>query len=82
MDRDVLSGDKTDVAIGSDGSFSIETRGGKDSGKARLVDGSLIFSFSDNQGQYKFSRKGESLEGVVHWRGIDATVTMARVSSN
>lgn len=75
-------GSKTDVSIGADGSFSIETPAGKDSGKARIADGSLIFSFTDNQGQYKFSRKGDRLEGVVHWRGFDATVTMARVSSN
>jgi hypothetical protein len=74
-------GTKTDISIGADGSFSIESRAGKDSGKARLVDGSLIFSFTDNQGQYKFSRKGDNLEGVAHWRGSDATVTMTRVSN-
>jgi hypothetical protein len=75
-------GTQTDVVIGADGSFGIETKAGKDSGKARLADGGLIFSFTDNQGQYKFLRKGDRLEGVVHWRGVEATVIMARVSGN
>jgi len=74
-------GTRTDISIGADGSFSIEARAGKDSGKARLVDGSLVFSFTDNQGQYKFSRNGDKLEGIAHWRGSDATVTMTRVGN-
>jgi hypothetical protein len=73
-------GTRTDVSIGADGTFNVETPVGKDSGKARLTDGGLILPFSDNQGQYKFTRRGDDLEGVVHWRGIDATVTLTRVA--
>jgi len=38
----------------------------------------LIIPFSDNQGQYKFGKTGDVLEGPGHWKGVTATARLAR----
>jgi hypothetical protein len=71
-------GTKTTIEVEPNGRFKLETSVGKDAGLAKLQDGVLIIPTSDNQGQYKLSRNGDTLEGPVHWRGIDATVKLTR----
>jgi hypothetical protein len=72
-------GTKTTIEIESNGRFKLETTVGKDAGVARLENGVLIIPTSDNQGTYKLFRNGDTLEGPVHWRGIDATVKLTRM---
>lgn len=71
-------GSKTEIEIDQSGKFKLQTPAGKDAGTARLDGGVLILPISDNQGQYKFSKKAETLDGSVQWRGIDATVVLTR----
>jgi hypothetical protein len=56
-------GGKTDITIESDGRFVIESPAGRATGMARLEDGILVLPFSNNQGQVRFARTGEALEG-------------------
>lgn len=72
-------GTKTIIEVESNGRFKLETTVGKDAGMARLDNGVLFIPTSDNQGTYKLSRTGDTLEGPVHWRGIDANVKLTRI---
>jgi hypothetical protein len=66
------------LEVEANGRFRLEVPVGTDAGVARLENGVLIVPISDNQGSYRLTRNGESLEGPVYWRGIDATVKLAR----
>ena len=57
------SGGKTDVAIDPNGGFVLESPLGKATGRARIEGGVVVLAFDNNQGQIRFTRTGDVLEG-------------------
>lgn len=71
-------GSNITIFISPAGHFKLGTTEGTDSGTARIAEGVLVIPASDNQGSYKFKRKGEQLDGTIYWRGVDSTVVLGR----
>lgn len=71
---------KTDINIQQDGRFTILSPLGPASGMAKLVDGMLVLSYSNNKGQVKFTRTDDVLEGPYVADLLTGTVRVKRVA--
>ena len=73
-------GGKTDIEVEPDGRFTVTSPSGKQSGVAKIEDGVLVLPFSNNQGQIKFTRTKNSLEGPYVLGAMTGTVRVERVA--
>jgi hypothetical protein len=72
-------GGKTDIEIEPTGRFTSKSPAGMQSGLAKIEDGFLVLPFSSNQGQIKFTRTKDSLEGPYVMGTMTGTVRVERV---
>jgi hypothetical protein len=72
-------GGKTDIQIEPNGKFSVESPAGKGEGTAKIEGGSVVLPFANNQGQIKFTKTGDVLEGPYVWGTMTGTVRVTRV---
>lgn len=73
-------GGKTDINIQQDGRFTTLSPLGQASGMAKLEDGVLVLPFSNNQGQIKFTRTNDTLEGPYVAGILTGTLKVKRVA--
>lgn len=73
-------GGKTDIEIEPGGKFTVTSPSGRQSGLAKIEDGILVLPFSNNQGQIKFTRTKDSLEGPYVLGSMTGTVRVNRVA--
>jgi hypothetical protein len=72
-------GGKTDITIRPDGTFVTESPLGRTTGMARIEGGILVLPRPDNQGQVKFTRTGDVLEGPYVAGTLTGTTRVTRV---
>ena len=73
-------GGKTDIEISPTGKFTIESPLGKRDGMAKIEEGILILAYSNNQGQIKFTKTGDVLEGPYVFNNLTGTTRVTRVA--
>ncbi len=72
-------GAKTEVTIEPNGRFVIDSGLGRTTGQARMEDGIVVLSFDNNQGQIRFTRTGDVLEGPYVAGTLTGTTRVTRV---
>lgn len=73
------SGGKTEVAIDPNGRFVLESPLGKATGWARIEGGFVVLAFDNSQGQIRFTRTGDALEGPYVAGARTRTTRVTRV---
>ena len=72
-------GAKVDIAIENDGKFVIDVSGRQAPGIAKLDGGVLVLAYANNQGQIRFTRTGDVMEGPYVAGNVTGTTRVTLV---